>query len=279
MTLLVVGALHLDVVVRAPHIPQPDETLAGSGVDYVFGGKGGNQALAADRLGAQVHFAGRAGSDAFGDILRARLGASQINTSQLQRDPGPSGMSSAIVNDAGDYCAVIVSAANLAIEADQINLPPETSVVLLQNEVPQAVNLAIARRAQAAGVSVWLNAAPARPLPDDLLAAIDLLIVNRVEAAFYADLTQKPDVLTTLGAEGVAYGGVTYPACDVAVTSTHGAGDMFVGALAACVSQGARILDALPRAQAAAAWLVSTPVAQRDDDTALFGFLEDQLNR
>ncbi len=279
MTILVVGALHLDVVVRAAHIPALDETLAGSGVDYVFGGKGGNQALAAARLGGTVHFAGRAGSDAFGDVLRARLAASPLNISQLQRDPGPSGMSSAIVNDAGEYGAVIVSAANLAIDADQIEIPPETSLVLLQNEIPHEVNLAIAQRAQAAGATVWLNAAPARALSDDMLACVDLLIVNRVEAAFYADMTQKADVLTTLGGEGVTYGGSTYPACDVAVASTHGAGDMFVGALAAFVSQGASMYEALPRAQAAAAWLVATPVAKRDDDHALYAFLDAQLNR
>ena len=279
MSILVVGALHLDVVVRAPHIPHIDETLAGSSVDYVFGGKGGNQALAAARLGGDVHFAGRAGSDAFGDVLRARLAASPLNISQLQRDPGPSGMSTAIVNDDGAYGAVIVSAANLAIDADQIEIPSEVSIVLLQNEIPHAVNRAIAQRAQTVGASVWLNAAPARPLADDLLAQTDLLIVNRVEAAFYADLAQKPEMLTTLGAQGVVYGGSSYPACDVTVASTHGAGDMFVGALAATVSRGASINEALPRAQTAAAWLVSTPVAQRDDDDALHAFLDAQLNR
>ena len=279
MTILVVGALHLDVVVRAPRIPQIDETLAGSGVDYVFGGKGGNQALAADRLGGNVHFAGRAGSDAFGDVLRARLAASQVNISQLQRDAGPSGMSSAIVNDAGTYGAVIVSAANLAIDAAQITVPAGTSIVLLQNEIPQEVNLAVARKARAAGALVWLNAAPARPLADALLACVDLLIVNRVEAAFYAQQVQKPDMLTTLGGDGVVYDGISYPACDVAVASTHGAGDMFVGALAASVARGARIPEALPRAQAAAAWLVSTPVARRADDRALHAFLHAQSKR
>lgn len=273
MTILVVGALHLDVVVRAPDIPGIDETATGSGVDYLFGGKGGNQALAAARLGADVHFAGRAGSDAFGDELRAQLAASDINTSQLQRDDGPSGMSTAIVNNAGDYCAVIVSAANLEIDPRDIEIPPDTSIVLLQNEIPHDVNLAIARKARAAGARVWLNAAPARVLCDDLLALVSLLIVNRVEAAFYAESTSKPELLETLGADGVDYKGSRYPAYDVAVSSTHGAGDMFVGALAASVAQGAMIEAAFPRAQAAAAWHVSTPVAERGDDHALSAFL------
>ena len=101
MSVLVAGALHLDVVLRAPHLPVPDETVTGSSVEYLFGGKGGNQALAASRMGAEVHFAGRAGSDGFGEMIRAALAASQVDIAQLQRDPGPSGMSAAIVDAAG----------------------------------------------------------------------------------------------------------------------------------------------------------------------------------
>ncbi|MEO0380852.1 MAG: PfkB family carbohydrate kinase, partial [Pseudomonadota bacterium] len=121
MSVFVAGSLHLDVVLRAPHLPGPDETVAGSSVDYVFGGKGGNQALAAARMGAKVAFAGRAGSDRFGDMLRETLGNSGIDLTGLQRDAGPSGMSAAIVDANGDYGAVIVSAANLNIDAHAID--------------------------------------------------------------------------------------------------------------------------------------------------------------
>ena len=117
MSLLVAGSLHLDVVLRAPHLPALDETVTGSAVNYVFGGKGGNQAVCAARMGADVHFVGRAGSDRFGDMIRETLVASGANLAQLQQDSGPSGMSAAILNSDGDYGAVIVSAANLNIEA------------------------------------------------------------------------------------------------------------------------------------------------------------------
>ena len=263
MKLFVVGSLHLDVVLRAPHLPALDETVTGSGVDYVFGGKGGNQALAAARMGADVSFAGRAGSDRFGDLLRETLQSSGIELSQLQKDLGASGMSAAIVDANGDYGAVIVSAANLMIAPDQISIPDETSLVVLQNEVPESVNLAVARRAKARGAAVWLNAAPARKLGREFAEVIDLLIVNRIEATSFRGFSGPADVLTTLGPDGVDYVGVRYPGFDVQVTSTHGAGDMFVGALAAQVVAGEDIKIAIRFAQAAAALHISTPLVRR----------------
>lgn len=263
MKVLVAGSLHLDVVVQAPHLPRLDETVTGTGVDYVFGGKGGNQAEAAARMGAEVSFAGRVGSDGFGDKIRSVLNSSGVDVSQLQRDPGPSGMSTAIIDGNGDYGAVIVSAANLLIDADRIEIPTQTALVLLQNEVPEAVNLSIARKARAAGAQVWLNAAPARDLSADFTAMLDLLIVNRVEAEFYRLASGGPSVLTTLGASGLSYQGQTYPGHDVKTISTHGAGDMFVGALAAQVTKGKSMVSGIGFAQAAAALHVSSTLADR----------------
>lgn len=277
MTVFVVGSLHLDVVVRAPHLPKSDETVTGSAVDYVFGGKGGNQALAAARAGSKVGLAGRVGHDSFGDVIRQKLTASCVDISLLQMDDGPSGMSVAIVDSEGEYGAVIVSAANLNIEADKIRMPHDTSLVLLQNEVPEAVNVETAVAAKEMGANVWLNAAPARALPKRLLSNVDLLIINRVEAAFYGSIPLSTKVLTTMGADGVAYSDQIWQAPMVDVVSTHGAGDMFIGALAARVAEGARIEDAIPFAQAAAAWHVSTPIAEREATSA--EELKDRLNR
>jgi ribokinase len=109
MSLLVVGALHWDVVVRAPRLPQLDETLRGQEVAYQFGGKGGNQAIAAAKAGAYVAFAGRIGNDEAGASMRTRLQAAGIDISQLQQGAGASGMSVAIVTKDGDYGAVIMS--------------------------------------------------------------------------------------------------------------------------------------------------------------------------
>jgi ribokinase len=254
----------LDVVLRAPHLPGLDETVTGSSVDYVFGGKGGNQAISAARMGADVQFAGRAGNDHFGDIIREALDASGVGLSQLQRDIGPSGMSAAIVDANGDYGAVIVSAANLNIAADDVVVSEGTSLVVLQNEIPQEVNLAVALKAKAVGAEVWLNAAPARGVSDSLIAAIDLLIVNRVEAEFYANVGPAVDMLTTLGVDGVSYKGAKYASFSVDVISTHGAGDMFVGALAAQVVRGTNMVDAISFAQAAAALHVASQLEQRE---------------
>jgi ribokinase len=281
VSVLVVGSLHLDVVLRAPHLPSVDETVAGTGVDYVFGGKGGNQALAAARMGAAVHLVARAGQDRFGDIIRDTLEASSVDLSQLQLDPGPSGMSAAIVNDAGEYGAVIVSAANLNIDVSQVIVPEQTSVVILQNEIPQQVNLAMAQKARKTGARVWLNAAPARELPDALVELMDLLIVNRVEAAFYGPQTGTYEVLTTLGGNGVSYRDRLYPAHNVDVVSAHGAGDMFVGALAAQVDLGKAMPEAIGFAQTAAALHVASGLSERPqlDADSVAAFLAAQPNR
>ena len=281
MSLLVAGSLHLDVVLRAPHFPGLDETVSGSSVDYVFGGKGGNQALSAARMGAEVHFAGRAGSDLFGDMIRETLDASGLGLSQLQRDDGPSGMSAAIVDSNGEYGAVIVSAANLNIAAHQVTIPEGTSLVLLQNEIPDEVNLAVALKAKAIGAKVWLNAAPARKISNDLVEAIDLLIVNKVEAEFYALIGFAVNLLKTLGADGVSYKGVQYSGFPVGVVSTHGAGDMFVGALASQVVYGTNMVRAIKFAQAAAALHVSSQLDKRKklNNQAVTTFLAAQDKR
>ena len=278
MSLLVAGSLHLDVVLRAPHFPGLDETVSGSSVDYVFGGKGGNQAVSAARMGAEVHFAGRTGSDLFGDMIRETLGSSGVGLSQLQHEDGPSGMSAAIVDSNGEYGAVIVSAANLNIVAHEVDVPEGTSLVILQNEIPGEVNLEVALKAKAIGAKVWLNAAPARKISNDLVEAIDLLIVNKVEAEFYARIGFAVNLLKTLGADGVSYKGVQYSGFPVGVVSTHGAGDMFVGALASQVVYGANIAEAIKFAQAAAALHVSSQLDKRKklNNQAVTTFLSAQ---
>lgn len=284
--ILVCGALHLDVVVTAPHIPRLDETVAGQAVRYAFGGKGGNQALAAARLGARVAMAGRIGTDTFGVTLLSTLTEAQVDTGPVQRDPGPSGMSVAIEDAAGGYGAVIVSGANQNLDPDRIGVPAGTTHLLLQNEVPEDVNLAVAQKARAAGVRVILNAAPARTMSRALLALTDILVVNRVEAedlagpvghdaAAHALSLRGPGVvIVTLGAGGLALwnGGLVHLAAhEVEVVSTHGAGDAFCGALAAELARGADLMPAVAYGQAAAALHVSLPPDDRVflDDAAV----------
>lgn len=272
---LVVGSLHRDVVVHAPRLPGRDETLPGTAFRLVSGGKGGNQAVAAARMGARTAMVGRVGRDAFGRDLLAGLDAAGVDRTLVAEDEAAaSGMSVAILDPAGDYGAVIVSGANLAIPpeaaADAVRrLAPR--VLVLQNEVPAAVNRAAA--AAARGLVIW-NAAPARVVEPALLDAVGLLVVNRVEAAAMAGMPVASvpdaeiaarslagpmhDAIVTLGGDGAVLadrsGAIRHvPAVPTAIVSTHGAGDMFVGALAARLAAGMPLADALAFASAAAA--------------------------
>ncbi|MDM7933501.1 PfkB family carbohydrate kinase [Tabrizicola sp.] len=281
--LICAGSLHHDVIVGAPALPRVDQTLTGSSVRYAFGGKGGNQAAAAARAGAEVHMAGAVGSDDLAMTLRAALDAAGVRRSGVQTHPGPSGMSVAISLPDGSYGAVIVSGANLLLRPEAVQFPRDCALMLLQSEISEVANLTFARRAREAGMAIVLNAAPARPVAPELLALTDLLVVNRGEAA---DILGRPEqgidatraaedlaavgpaaVIVTLGAEGLVIshqGRLTIqPAQRVKVVSSHGAGDAFIGALAAEWARGASLDAAAAFGQTAAALLVSMTPGER----------------
>ena len=288
---LVVGALHHDLIVRAPYLPAPDETVMGTGVDTVCGGKGGNQAVAAARMGARTAFAGRIGLDEAGRAMRAHLERAGVDISGLQSDAREcSGMSVAIVRDDGEYGAVVVSGANRAIEPEAIAIPEGTAVLVLQNEVPDAVNTSVARRAKDAGATLVWNAAPYRPGTAGLRALCDVLVVNRVEASALLGLSEHdlasplmltgalasrdglpPATIVTLGADGcvvVEVGRAPHhvPPARVEPVSSHGAGDVFVGALAARLAAhaDATLEEAAAFASRAAAVWVASDLPERD---------------
>ncbi|TFL16500.1 PfkB family carbohydrate kinase [Jannaschia formosa] len=255
----VLGSLHWDVVVRAPRLPALDETLPGQGVDYRFGGKGGNQALAAARAGARVAFAGAVGHDDPGARMLAVLDEAGVDTSGIRRVDTASGMSVAIETQGGDYGAVVVTGANARAVPDPI--PSGVTTALIQNEVPETANLALSR-ALPRQARLILNAAPARPVPAELMARVELLVVNRVEAAqMGAAAFGSWITVETLGADGLRLhreGSVTHhPAPKVDVVSSHGAGDVFCGTLAAALDRGEDIEEALAHAQLGAARHVS----------------------
>ena len=287
--LFVVGSLHLDVVVKSPRIPKKDETIIGSAVKYVFGGKGGNQAIAADRNGASTFFAGRVGSDSFADLLTKQLEGSSVNFSALQVGPGASGMSVAIVEASGEYGAAVVSGENSNIDETLIKIPENTGVLLLQNEISETVNLEIAKKAKAVGCKVWLNAAPAKKINSAFFSLVDICIVNRVEAEFYnfinSNKTHKNlTIIKTLGHDGLELiepnGKIKkIPAFKVNSISSHGAGDMFIGALAARYLIGDTMENALVYSQAAAALFISRAEEERAgiNQRAVTDFMENNL--
>lgn len=286
--LCVLGALHWDVIVQAPHLPRRDETVTGTGVSYQLGGKGGNQAMMADRLGTKVSFLGRVGQDAFGDELRRALSAGSLDLSQLQSDAGSSGMSVAIEEQSTDYGAVIVSEANLRMNSEAFFIPKDCGTLLLQNEVPAQANLALAQKAKAEGAEVWLNAAPARELEPQLLELLDVLIVNQIEAAFYGAMRDTPDVaqirwIETRGRAGAVMHApdglkTVYPAYEVEALSTHGAGDAFAGALAHARLAAMPWQTAMPFALAAAALHVSSGTVERQakSEESVMNFMQNQ---
>jgi len=274
---IVVGSLHYDIMVDAPDRPRKGETVAGYRWRPKFGGKGGNQAVAAARGGAVTRMVGAVGADDFGTFLLNGLDAAGVDRSHVGvLENTPSGMSVAISDDEGDYGAVIVSGSNLKIpEAalDAEGLWRDARVLLLQNETGEEINIAAARRAHAAGVLVCLNAAPARPLGPELVDLIDALIVNGVEAEMLSgivvdtiedalqaavDLRRRHrNVVVTAGGAGVAAAledrSISVPAVPVEVVSTHGAGDTFVGVFGAALAGGSSFDDAINQANKAAA--------------------------
>lgn len=274
----VVGSLHLDIMVAAPRLPERDETLIGASWYYKCGGKGGNQAVAAARSGARTAFGGQTGQDDFGEKLRSSLAIAGVDITHVDVDPAHgSGMSVAISETSGEYGAVVVSGANLTINAQAIATRWEdlwhAKVLLLQNEIPEVVSRTAAKLAKEKGARVILNAAPAREMSQGFLNLVDVLVLNRVETRMLAGTddpdralavlhTPKRDVVLTRGGEGLVlmtrHGvRVDVPALPVKVISTHGAGDCFCGVLAARLSMGDEIEFACRFASSAAARFVS----------------------
>ena len=275
--LLVIGSLHHDIMLDAPHLPRTGETVAGSRWHTKFGGKGGNQAVAAARSGAAVRMVSAVGQDAFAKPLLSALDAANVDRRWVTEIADiASGMSVAISDSQGDYGAVIVSGANLAIDAHLLSdekLWEGVGMLCLQNEIDEAINIAAVEHAKQHSIPVCLNAAPARPLADSLISNIDVLVVNEIELAMISNLPVEsieqimtaasnlaqrvPTVLVTLGERGVVVqtqdGSTQHiEAMKVDVVSTHGAGDVFIGQLCTCLLQDLDIGEAVSKANTTA---------------------------
>ena len=266
--ILIAGSSNLDFVVRAHHIPAPGETVLGQDFQTFPGGKGANQAVACARAGGAVtHFLTGLGADAFAAPLEASLAGAQVQLHAVRPAGQPTGTAFICVSDAGENAITVAPGANSSLRP--AHLPPLAgfSHLLMQLEIPFDTVQAYAQAAHAAGVTVVLNAAPARALPQSLLDVVDVLIVNEGElaaltgpvgdtAARMATLASAT-VVVTLGARGciARHHGQVYEqaAFAVDVVDSTGAGDTFCGALLAAWSAGADMAAALRRASAAAA--------------------------
>ncbi len=280
---VVVGSANLDLVLSVTTIPASGETVLARLLSRGAGGKGLNQAVAAARAGAGTAFIGAVGNDDAATELVADLSDAGVDTSNLSVVSGPSGTAVVVVDDAGENSIVVAPGANdslTALSTDQLMTIQRAAVLVVQLEIPLVTVSTAIHAAQRFGARVILNAAPAQPLPVEMLSAVDLLVVNQGEACVLVDtkpmspashqidallsalLETVPAVVITLGREGSAYAersGSTHriPAVPVDVVDTTGAGDTFTGALAATLARGEPVLDALQFASAAAAVAVT----------------------
>ena len=267
---VVVGSVNTDVIARVGTLPRPGETLAGTDLRLLPGGKGANQAVAAARAGARVRLVGALGSDDLSQVPRAFLAGEGLDLSGLVTVDGPTGTALILVDAGGENVIVIIPGANATVDSQRvaaIELGPR-DVLLLQNEIPEPANLAAARRARQRGARTVLNLAPYRDTAPDLLGLADVLVLNETE---YAALTgvstattgvtlNRPgtgDVVVTVGAAGVRArvngSPLALPAHEVPVLDTTGAGDCFCGAFGAALAAGHATDAALRFATAAAA--------------------------
>lgn len=261
-SVVIVGSANVDQVFRVSAIPSPGETVLSHGFAIALGGKGQNQAVAAARAGASTAFIAALGDDGFGTSIREGLAADGIDGRGVRTVDAPTGTALIAVDDSGENTIIVEAGANALLQLGDADAAAvaEAAVLVLQLEIPLDTVTQAAAAARGAGTRVLLNAAPIRELPPELLARVDILVVNEHEGAFLARgaevSTLAPIVIMTLGAAGaVAYTDgteVRVPAPTVSAVDATGAGDTFCGALAARLAEGAPLQESLRFAVAAA---------------------------
>jgi ribokinase len=283
---VVVGSANADLVVPVDRRPGAGETVLGGDLRTLPGGKGANQAVAAALLGAPTAFVGRVGDDAHGALLRGSLAGAGVDVAALRTDAAPTGVAIITVTPDGDNSIVVSPGANARVTADdaRCDVVARAAVLLLQCEIGTETSLAAALHCRG---RVVLNLSPSGPVPPQLLARTDVLVVNQHEAAdllgttaLTAELaaaelrTLGPrTVVVTLGGEGavaVDDAGTVHRATAprVAVVDTTGAGDAFTGALAWRLADGDDLTAALAVAVRVGALAVTAGGAQPAFPTA-----------
>ena len=286
---IVVGSVNIDLVATVERLPAPGETVTGGRFAQHHGGKGGNQAVAAARLGAATVFVGAVGADDFGTAARAALDADGVDVTELRTLPDhATGVALILVDSRGENCIAVAGGANTALEPEHVREsldrlgPAPGDIVLVGHEIPTATATEALRVAKAAGATTLFNPAPAGGVGRETLAFADIVTPNAGEAAQLAGRDGEPgslcaellgtiadggQVLITLGARGallVDQGGAqSIPAPAVTAVDTVGAGDTLNGALAAGLAAGLPMAEAARRAVTAAA-LATTRAGARE---------------
>jgi ribokinase len=265
VSVAVVGSANLDLVARTERLPRPGETVTGASFAQIPGGKGANQAVAAARLGADVRFVGAVGRDDFARQVLQAMRGDGVRTEVVELD-APTGIALIVVDDAGENTIVVAPGANAELRPEHVDVG-EADAVLCQLEIPLDTVAEAARRAR----FLCLNAAPARALPRELLAHVDLLVVNRYELETLGP--QEGFVALTLGAEGAVLleGGEEVARAEpprVEAVDGTAAGDAFTACLLVSLLEAKPREEALRRACAAGAIAASRAGAQPSLPTA-----------
>ncbi|WGD49904.1 ribokinase [Bradyrhizobium sp. CB1650] len=275
---VIAGSINMDVVATADRHPRVGETVAGRQVLYFPGGKGANQAVAASRLGARTTLIGLLGKDSFAEELKAFLGDQAVDLGYV-RETADAHTGTAIITVAeADNTIVVIPGTNALVSADDVSVVPllKGDVAVSQFEIPLPTIAAFFQRARSAQATTVLNPAPAQKFAHDLLELVDILVLNESELGLLAgvDLSEGDEparimgvarqlraredqtICVTLGKRGVlalaAREEIVVAGRVVQAVDTTGAGDCFVGALAAQLAGGAALRDALAFANAAA---------------------------
>ncbi|WP_404400319.1 ribokinase [Pelagibacterium halotolerans] len=283
--IVVYGSINIDLIGHAPTLMRPGETVLGSTLEFAPGGKGANQALAAARAGAEVKMVGCVGDDEFTGRALELLREAEIDLSSVRRMDRHTGVAMIVVDDTGENMITVLPGANGRLSAaalDQAGISAEDTL-LLQLETPLEGVAAAAAAARAAGAKVVLNLAPYRDFPAAMLEDVSVLVVNEGEMAGLLEKLSAPAmtpekavawlageldliVVATLGGKGAiaceAGEIVKVPALKIKPVDTVGAGDTFVGYLAAGLAEGKALKSALELAATAAGLACLKPGAQ-----------------
>ena len=287
MKVVVIGSSNIDMVAQVSHLPAPGETVGDANFMQSLGGKGANQAVAAARLGGSVTFVTSLGNDMYADILKNHFKKEGITTDYIIDDVNqPTGTALIFVADSGENCIAVAPGANYSLLPGSIThfskVIDEADIIVMQAEIPYETIKKIALSAKKKGKKVLFNPAPACLIDEELMKAIDILVVNELEAAFISGIEYTGNNLEeialsllqagarnaviTLGSQGVYMKNdkeiIQLPGYKVNAIDTIAAGDTFCGALAVICAQREIDRDALSFANAAAAIAVTRSGAQ-----------------
>jgi ribokinase len=271
--LLVFGSLNADLLFKVPRLPRPGETVLAPDYELAAGGKGANQAAAAAKAGARVRMVGHLGADSFGAFARGVLERAGVDCAGVATSTRATAIAVIGIDHAAENQIMVASGANLDTHPGQVedaDLAPGVTV-LCQNEIDPAATFALLGRAKAKGARTILNLAPASAVAPDVLEALDVLVVNEIEASMATGRAGGEDpaglarelagrhgltCVVTLGGSGALAIGpgeaLRIGALPIMPVDTTGAGDAFVGVLAAALDEHQSLRAALRRASVAA---------------------------